>query len=62
MWLSEAAHVSNHLQKPDGGNFVQSHLALPYLFHRLTQAYFGHNTASSLNYAIHPELHLCNHY
>lgn len=27
---------------------------------RLTQAYFGHNTAASLNYAIHPELFLCS--
>ena len=62
MWLWEVAHVSNHLQKADNGKFLQSHLALPYLLHRLTQTYFGHNTASSLNYAIHPELYLHNPY
>lgn len=30
MWLTEAAHVSKHLQKLDNGKFLQSHLALPF--------------------------------
>lgn len=53
IWLLEVADVSNHLQKP--GKFLQSHLALPCPLQRVTQAYFGHHTTSSLNDALYPK-------